>query len=186
VFYARLRNTFKNIGASMIDQDLTNENPRQALGKHRGIVVNNVDPMQLGRVQVALPGLGSEKNGIWAMPCVPYAGKGVGFFAMPSVGTNVWVEFENGNPDRPIWAGCFWGKGEVPLPSAAEVKTLTTEQSAITLDDTSEGAGITIETKAGMKIVITASGIEIDNGQGGNIRITGPKVSVNGGALEVI
>ena len=48
------------------------------------------------------------------MPCAPFAGSGVGFFALPPVGANVWVEFEGGDPDYPIWSGCFWGAGEVP------------------------------------------------------------------------
>jgi uncharacterized protein involved in type VI secretion and phage assembly len=53
------------------------------------------------------------------MPCTPYAGRDVGFFAIPPVNSNVWVEFEQGDPDYPIWSGCFWGMNE--LPEAAKV-----------------------------------------------------------------
>jgi uncharacterized protein involved in type VI secretion and phage assembly len=156
-------------------------------GKYRGKVENNIDPMQLGRVQVSVPAVLGEGSMSWAMPCVPYAGPGVGFFAIPPAGANVWVEFEGGDPDYPIWSGCFWGVGEVPaLPAIAEMKVLKTDMGTITLNDLPGAGGITIETTTGMKIVISALGIEINNGQGGSIKLTGPQVSVNDGALEVI
>ncbi len=47
---------------------------------------------------------------------MPYAGDGVGLFAVPPVGANVWVEFEGGDPDYPILAGCFWGRARLPAP----------------------------------------------------------------------
>jgi len=97
-------------------------------GKYRGKVENNVDPMQLGRIQVNVPAVLGEGRMSWAMPCVPYAGSGVGFFAIPPNGANVWVEFEGGDPDYPIWSGCFWGTGEVPAqPAVAEMKVFKTD-----------------------------------------------------------
>lgn len=157
-------------------------------GKYRGKVENNVDSMlQLGRIQVSVPAVLGEGRMSWAMPCVPYAGSGVGFFAIPPVGANVWVEFEGGNPDYPIWSGCFWGRGEVPAqPAVAEMKVLKTDVGTITLNDLQGTGGITIETTTGMKIEITAQGIEITNGQGASIKLEGPKVSINGSALEVV
>ena len=156
-------------------------------GKYRGKVENNIDPMQLGRVQVSVPAVLGEGSMSWAMPCVPYAGPGVGFFAIPPVDANIWVEFEGGDPDYPIWSGCFWGVGEVPaLPAIAEMKVLKTDMGTITLNDLPGAGGITIETTTGMKIEISVLGIEISNGQGGSIKLTGPQVSVNEGALEVI
>lgn len=158
----------------------------QFFGKYRGQVENNVDPQQMGRIQVSVPAVLGEGTLSWAMPCVPYAGSGVGFFAIPPVGANVWVEFEGGDPDYPIWSGCFWGLGEVPaLPAVAEMKVLKTSTATVTLNDTPGAGGITIETVTGMKIAITMMGIEINNGQGGSIKLTGPQVSVNDGALEV-
>jgi hypothetical protein len=156
-------------------------------GKYRGTVANNIDPMQQGRIQVSVPTIFSEGQMSWAMPCVPYAGSGVGFFALPPNGANVWVEFEGGDPDYPIWSGCFWGVGEVPaLPAVAEMKVLKTDTCTITLNDLPGVGGVTIETTAGMKIALTPLGLEIDNGQGGKIAMTGPQVSVNNGAFEVI
>ncbi|NOR41707.1 MAG: baseplate assembly protein [Gammaproteobacteria bacterium] len=159
---------------------------RELFGKYRGKVEDNVDPMNLGRIKVSVPTVLGEVVS-WAMPCVPYAGSGVGFFAIPPEKANVWVEFEGGNPDYPIWSGCFWGTGEVPAqPAVAEMKVLKTDVGTITLNDLQGTGGITIETTTGMKMQITAQGIEITNGQGASIKLEGPKVSINGSALEVV
>jgi uncharacterized protein involved in type VI secretion and phage assembly len=152
-------------------------------GKYRGVVTDNRDPVQLGRVRARVPDvLGDQESG-WAMPAVPYAGKGVGFFLIPPVDALVWFEFEHGDPERPIWTGCFWATGE--LDAAPEKKVLKTDAGTITLDDTPGAGGITIETAIGMRIKISTQGIEITNGQNGTIELTGPQVSVNNGALEV-
>jgi uncharacterized protein involved in type VI secretion and phage assembly len=159
----------------------------QFFGKYRGKVANNVDPMQQGRIQVSVPAVLGSGSLSWAMPCVPYAGSQVGFFAIPPSGANVWVEFEGGNPDFPIWSGCFWGSGEVPAaPAVAEMKVFKTDGATITLNDLPGAGGIKIETTTGMKIEITAAGIEINNGQGASLKMSGPQVSVNSGALEVV
>lgn len=156
-------------------------------GKYRGTVANNIDPMQQGRIQISVPSVLGSGQLSWAMPCVPYAGPGVGLFLIPPNGANIWVEFEAGDPDYPIWSGCFWGIGEVPaLPAIAEIKVLKTDSCTITLNDLPGIGGVTIETMTGMKIIMTATGLEIDNGQGGSIKMTGPQVSVNNGGLEVI
>jgi len=163
---------------------------KQYFGKYRGKVENNRDPFQKGRVQISVPDVLGDSTLSWAIPCVPYAGPGVGFFAIPPQGANLWVEFENGDPDRPIWSGCFWDPNDdndtVPAsPALAEKKVLKTDAGTITLDDTPGAGGITIETTAGMKIQLNAQGVEITNGQGSTIKLSGPQVSVNNGALEV-
>ncbi|MCO5212827.1 MAG: phage baseplate assembly protein V [Caldilinea sp.] len=156
-------------------------------GKYRGKVEQNIDPMQQGRIQVSCPAVLGDGSLSWAMPCAPYAGNGVGFFAIPPTGANVWVEFEGGDPDYPIWSGGFWGPGEAPAsPALAEMKVLKTGTGTITINDLPGAGGITIETTTGMKISLTALGLEITNGQGAAIKLTGPQVSVNDGALEVI
>ena len=63
-------------------------------GKFRGQVVNNIDPMQMGRVQVQVPAVLGDGQLSWAMPCAPFSGKDAGFFAVPPVDASVWVEFE--------------------------------------------------------------------------------------------
>ncbi len=160
-------------------------------GKYRGQVTNNVDPQSLGRVQVAVPAVLGEGRLSWAMPCVPYAGSGVGFFAVPPIGANVWVEFEAGDPDHPICAGCFWGAGEVPAPPALPfVKVFRTDSITLTLDDTPGAGGVTLDVQppaVGVPITIacTSSGVEIGTGAA-KIALTPASVSINDGALEVI
>lgn len=156
-------------------------------GKYRGKVENNVDPMQQGRIQVSVPAVLGEGQSSWAMPCAPYAGSGVGLFTIPPSESNVWVEFEGGDPDYPIWSGCFWGTGEAPAtPTVAQMKVLKTDTATITINDTPGAGGIKIETTTGMKIEMSVTGITIDNGMGASIKLEGPKVSVNGSALEVM
>lgn len=156
-------------------------------GKYRGTVANNVDPLRLGRVQIEVPSVLGSSQLSWAMPCVPYAGAGVGFFFIPPVGAHIWVEFEGGDPDYPIWVGCFWDQaGDVPAsPPIAEMKVLKTDAATVTIADGPGPASVAIETQAGMKILLGAQGIEIDDGQGGTVKLQGPKVSINGTALEV-
>jgi uncharacterized protein involved in type VI secretion and phage assembly len=158
----------------------------QYFGKYRGKVLNNVDPRQMGRIQFQVPTVLGMNRLNWAMPCVPYAGPGVGFFMIPPVDARVWIEFENGDPDHPIWTGCFWDQGNVPVnPAVAQMKVIQTDSATITLNDTPGAGGILIETTTGMKIEFKATGIEINNGQGASIKLTGPQVIINEGALEV-
>jgi hypothetical protein len=164
---------------------------RQFFGKYRGTVENNLDPMQQGRVQVRVPAVLGDGRLSWAMPCAPFAGPSVGFFAIPPTGANVWVEFENGDPDYPIWTGCFWGPGEVPaLPAIAAMKVLKTDAVTVTISDLPGAGGLTIEVNppavaTPLKLAFTAAGIELTNGAA-SVKLTPASVSVNNGALEVI
>lgn len=116
-------------------------------GKYRGKVVNNFDPLMLGRIMASVPAVPMmEMN--WCMPCTPYAGSGVGFYAIPPIGANVWIEFEGGDPSYPIWVGCFWAPGQVPVvagPPNPFIKVLKTETAMVLLNDTPAIGGITIE-----------------------------------------
>lgn len=157
------------------------------LGKFRGVVTDNRDPLMLGRVRARVQDVLGDNDSGWALPSLPYAGKGVGLFLVPPVDASVWIEFEHGDPDYPIWTGCFWSLGEPPAtPAVAEMKVLKTDAGTITINDLPGIGGITIETSAGMKIVINMQGIEINDGIGGSIKLNGPQVSINNGALEVI
>lgn len=160
-------------------------------GKYRGVVSDNRDPLQLGRVRARVPDVMGDQESGWAMPCAPFGGGGMGFFALPKVGAGVWIEFEHGDPEYPIWSGAWWGSLAempptlLPLPDQ-KVLLKTSGGTSILLDDTPGIGGITLETASGQKIVLSATGIEINNGMGGVIKLSGPQVSVNNGALEVI
>lgn len=160
-------------------------------GKYRGTVEDNIDPLSLGRIQIRTPAVLGDTTLAWAMPSVPYAGPGVGLVLIPPLGANVWVEFEGGDPDLPIWSGCFWGSGELPaLPGRPATAFLKTDGLAITIDDQPEGGGLTIEVTPPVvtmpvKLVVDGTGIEISNGAGASVKLSGPSVSINNGALEV-
>lgn len=165
--------------------------PRRFYGKYRGTVSNNLDPLGLGRVQVTCSAVFGEGQLNWAMPSVPYAGDGVGLFLVPPVDASVWVEFEGGDPQRPIVGGCFWAAGEVPAPPGAlpQVKVLKTETVEIRLSDVPGQGGVTItvgKPAVALPITIgaTSSGVEISVG-GSTIVLSGVSVSINDGALEV-
>lgn len=149
----------------------------QFFGKYRGKVANNVDPMQLGRIQVTVPAILGDGRLSWATPCTPYAGKQVGFFAIPPVNANIWVEFEGGDLDYPIWSGCFWATGEVPVkPAVEQMKVFKTQSMTLTLSDMSGAGGITLEAASPgvskpLKIVLNSAGIEIDCNPA-NIKLT--------------
>jgi hypothetical protein len=144
----------------------------QYFGKYRGKVESNVDPLGLGRLQVSCPSILGEGTLSWAMPSTPYAGPSVGLFLMPPVGANVWVEFEGGDIDYPIWGGCFWGEGEVPVPRSltmANIKMLKTDGVRITIDDTQNAGGLTmlIESPAvqnAIRLVCNVDGVELTIG----------------------
>lgn len=157
----------------------------QFFGKYRGTVSDNLDPNNLGRIKAMVRDVYGEHESGWALPAVPYAGDGVGLFLIPPKDANVWIEFEHGDPNYPIWTGCFWAQGEVPAtPAMADKKVLKTATATVTLDDTSGASGVTIETQSGLKIVLDSAGIQITTGSG-KIQITGQQVSINDGALEV-
>ena len=121
------------------------------------------------------------------MPCVPYAGKGVGLYLIPPVNAFVWVEFEHGDSDYPIWCGCFWAPGEVPVSPAtgAEMKVLKTDAATITINDQQGAQAVTIESANGQKIELSTSGIKIANGNGATIELSQASVKLNDEALEV-
>lgn len=133
-------------------------------GKYRGKVVNNIDPSMLGRIIALVPTI-SELPLTWATPCVPYAGRGVGFFAVPPIGANVWIEFEGGDPGKPIWTGCFWGKGEVPAqPAVPTTKVFKTEMITLSFNDLTTEIKLEVKTPSGLQtVVMNPGGIKLSS-----------------------
>ena len=165
-------------------------------GKYRGLVVQNIDPKQIGRVMVQVPDVLGEIPSSWAMPCVPAAGIQSGCYCVPPIGSQVWVEFEQGDPDYPIWSGGFWGVfGEVPalalippVPLGQNIVLQTTGQNTLMISDvapTPLTGGIMLKSKTGAMILVNDTGIYISNGKGATITMTGTAVNVNLGALTV-
>jgi uncharacterized protein involved in type VI secretion and phage assembly len=163
-------------------------------GKYRGTVINHIDPMQVGRIQATVPDVSGFSPTSWAMPCVPVAGINTGVFTVPQIGSGVWIEFEQGDPDRPIWVGGYWGSAaEVPVmarsvpPGVNGFTVQTTLKNAIVVSDVpGPTGGIMIQSTTGAMISVSDTGIVISNGKGAVITMIGPTVDINAGALTVV
>ncbi|HUR35915.1 MAG TPA: phage baseplate assembly protein V [Vicinamibacterales bacterium] len=169
-------------------------NERKYYGKYRGTVVLNVDPEQRGRITAMVPDVLGMIPSSWAMPCFPIAGKQQGVYVLPQIGAGVWIEFENGDPDHPIWTGGFWGSAaEVPAlalagnPASPSIVLQTSLQNAIVISDLpGPTGGIMLKSTTGASIIVNDTGIYIQNGKGASLVMSGPTVTVNNGALVVI
>lgn len=142
------------------------DEPRKFFGKYRGVAVETIDPLGLGRILVECPTLSGLRLN-WAMPCVPYAGAGVGAFIAPPIGASVWVEFEGGDLDYPVWTGCFWTEGQSPFV-AGPTSVLKTDTVTVTVDDRPEGAGFDVSVTPAVgdliRISATDAGLSITVG----------------------
>jgi uncharacterized protein involved in type VI secretion and phage assembly len=167
-------------------------------GKYRGTVINVVDPLGMGRIQAMVPAVSLMLPTSWCLPCFPTAGRLSGTFYLPQMGSGVWIEFEGGDPDKPIWTGCFYGL-EAEMPGDAQRTSATNNpaspsmvfqsqlQNRIVISDLpGPTGGIILKTLTGASITVNDTGIYIDNGKGASIKLIGPNVNVNNGALTVI
>lgn len=172
---------------------MTEAAPNRYIGKYRGVVLNNVDPMRRSRIQVQVADVGGLMPSTWALPCVPIAGLQTGFVTLPPVGAGVWVEFEQGDADYPIWVGGFWGEGaEIPSiantvpPGTTGLVFQTLLENALVVSDLpGPTGGILLKSPTGASIIVNDTGIYIQNGKGASITLVGPSVAVNETALVV-
>jgi type VI secretion system (T6SS) baseplate-like injector VgrG len=121
-------------------------------GKYRGLVFVSVDPQNQGRIKAIVPEVLGMFPTNWCLPCTPYAGSAMpaGLFMIPSPGAGVWIEFEAGDVNRPVWTGCWWGTAQVPLnqdagtPAQFTHKVLRTDTGlSISMDDMTQKITIT-------------------------------------------
>jgi uncharacterized protein involved in type VI secretion and phage assembly len=123
----------------------------------------------------------------WALPCVPYGGAAdQGFLFIPEVEAGVWVEFEAGNLDYPVWVGTYWGKpggtSEVPKPNKPDgsedsaVQNPPTRKIIKTLkghtiqfeDAEGEDLVLILEKTNGNLLVMNSDGIKVTDGANQN------------------
>lgn len=168
---------------------------QQYFGKYRGTVVTNIDPLQIGRLMVQVPDVLGTSTSSWALPCVPFTGRGSGVYVVPQIGSGVWVEFEHGDPDYPIWTGGFWGSvSEVPTlamagnPISPSIILQSGLQSTIMISDLpGPTGGILIKhATSNAMIMINDLGITITNGKGATITMMANIIDLNNGALTII
>ncbi len=149
-----------------------------------GVVTNNRDPDGLGRVKVKLPWLGDDVESTWARVAAPMAGQGRGFFYLPEVNDEVLVAFEHGDVNRPYVLGALWngrdsppeGTGGDAVDGSGQVVQRIIKTRAghlVVLDDTAGGGGITIQDRAGNKIVVDTGSNAMQVKAQGDITIEG-------------
>lgn len=141
---------------------LVEKSERRFYGKYRGFVVDNEDPKKLARVKVTVPSvLGNEVVTGWAAACLPYGGmENQGSLFVPEKEAGVWVEFEEGDPECPIWVGTFWSqpedKSEIPKPNDIEGVEEAEVQASVTrkIIKTKKGHTIQMEDKDDEEMVL--------------------------------
>ena len=166
---------------------------RKFYGLYRGTVANNVDPMRLGRIMAMVPDVAGTTPMTWALPCAPLAGKQMGVFMVPEVGAHVWMQFEGGNPDRPVWTGGWWGTpADVPplavagTPDDSRIVLQTRHQNAVTITDQPGPSGGIVLQERERRNHHRQRRHPIDNGKGASVALVGPSVNINSGALVIV
>jgi uncharacterized protein involved in type VI secretion and phage assembly len=192
-------------GLERIVAGLVERIERRFYGKYRGIVVGNDDPERLGRLQLQVPSvLGRNVVTGWATPCVPYGGAAdQGLLFLPDVGAGVWVEFEEGDLEFPVWTGAYWSKpdaeSELPRPNDATGTEADDVQRPPTrkIIKTSRGHTLQFEDAKGAESVLLQDGAHghlivfddtgitvLDGVNGHEVRLTGDGITINDGVHD--
>jgi len=164
--------------------------PDKFYGKYRGTVLNNVDPKRQNRLLVQVVDVLGLFSSSWALPCLPIGGLQFGAYLVPPIGAGVWVEFEQGKSNKPIWTGFFAGAAsDVPLAAqmtipGSAVMVLGTSQASVTISDVPippmKGPGVMLRSGI-TTLVVDSVGVQIN---GTTIQMTG-LTNINNGALTV-
>ncbi|WP_020588521.1 phage baseplate assembly protein V [Desulfobacter curvatus] len=158
-------------------------------GKYRGLVVDNQDPENRARLTLQVPAImGSDAVTHWAEPCLPFGGLAdQGLFMVPEIGAQVWVEFEAGNLNHPIWTGTTWQQsGDAPAEAAdrsPNMRQLKTPSGQILSFDDTEGeeeirlyhpadAELKIDPEGVVQVTDAAGSTVTLNASGSSIEIT--------------
>jgi uncharacterized protein involved in type VI secretion and phage assembly len=162
-------------------------------GKYRGTVWNNVDVQGEGRIQVVVPAISPAPLVNWARICTPSGGFQHGMFAVPPLRAGVWVEFEQGDIDYPIWTGCFYGAGfetpkqaPSPNPVLQAITLQTPSQNCLVINDLPGPSGGVQIRIHGTTLITAAEGyIALDNGLGASIKMIGPTISIDAQSVTI-
>jgi hypothetical protein len=175
-------------------------------GIYRAIVEDNDDPELQGRITVTVPDAGGPTPSTFVNPCVPIAGDQQGTFMVPQIGASVWIQFEAGDPDKPVWMGGSW-PDPATVPKAAQLALpgqaivfQTSKQQLFMISDAPPlpmfepikpptppvTGGIILRSPSGAMIVVNDEGIFINNGKGATVELVGNQVIINKDGLVVV
>ncbi|WP_128429729.1 phage baseplate assembly protein V [Streptomyces cyaneus] len=166
-------------------------------GMYEGVVVSAVDPTGVGRLLVRVPEVLGDEAPVWAAPLTPLAGSDCGMYVVPPPDSGVWVRFLDGDPERAVWVGFRrGGSGDVPSaaksapPGVPQIVLATPSGNALVISDMPGPAGgikLQLHGEKGPFIKIDEMSIEISCGSGlATLKLVGPQLTVNGGALTVL
>lgn len=151
------------------------------LGFYKALVSNTNDPENRGRIKCLIPEvLGDKYESAWCEPCVPVAYDNGGDFCLPNLQETVWVTFEKGDPNRPVYLGGWWRKNLTPLGTdyskdREKIRIINYANCTILMKD----GIININVGEGLpEITIKNSKVEIQ----GSIEVTG---SIKANSLDV-
>lgn len=157
------------------NDDQVREAQQRYYGKYRGFAVDNQDPEQRGRLKVRVPSvLGDQVSG-WALPCLPFGGlANQGLFMVPEVDAQLWVEFEEGNVDKPIWVGVFWQQSaDTPEEAALDEPTTrlirTPSGHVLQFDDAEGEEQFRLAHPTGTEMTIDSEGSVVIADAAGNV-----------------
>jgi phage baseplate assembly protein gpV len=159
---------------------------KRFFGKYRGTVLENGDPLEQGRLIVNVPDVLGLLPSTWATPCLPFAGILMGQFVRPEIGTGVWIEFEQGDPQTPIWTGCFWGDPPQLVPLAAQESFAEPGVPVVTIETPTGGLSICDVPLGPLGSVCLRSGVAQVSLTDTEITITAPSINlISEGAITV-
>jgi hypothetical protein len=145
---------------------------KRYFGKYRGTVINNIDPDFRGRIMAEVPDVLGLIPTSWCEACVPLSGPSgppMGTYFVPPIGAAVWIEFEQGDPNYPIFAGCrFAFAADVPplskagLPISPNIVLQTAGQNSLVISDLpGPTGGIMLKSLTGATLIVNDTGIYI-------------------------
>jgi len=166
-------------------RQVVTQSQERYFGKYRGLVVDNQDPENRARVTLKVPSVLSETVSHWAEPCLPFGGLAdQGLFLVPEIGAQVWVEFEEGNPNKPIWTGTLWQRsGDVPAEAAERspnMRQLKTPCGHIlSFDDTAGEEAVRLHHAADAELKIDPQGsVQLSDSSGASLEMDASGTSV--------
>lgn len=154
-------------------------------GKYRGIVTDVTDPLEQCRIRARVESLLGDAPLGWALPAAPFAGDGHGQVMLPEIGSGVWIEFEAGDIDHPVWSGAWWAQGQRPEPRGNGVRVIVSRNGhKVVLDDEADELRLAHGAATGPEVVLRAGEIVLTMGAC-EIKITDSSISLNQGQIKI-
>lgn len=117
-------------------------------GSYRAFVVDNQDEDRLGRLKLRIPHLNANiDDDTWAFPSGVWGGKDYGIQMLPEIGDMVWVEYEYGNADYPVWKHAGYALDELPeeFSTVSHYGFKTPKGSLILINDNKDEENILVK-----------------------------------------